>query len=63
MVSVVVLNTCLCVVFCLMQAKGGGGEKRRQGGGGARRDKGRGGKEGLHFTAKGVTLHGKRSPD
>ena len=36
-VSVVVLNTCLCVVFLSNVSKGGGGgEKRRQGGGGGR---------------------------
>ena len=70
MVSVVVLNTCLCVVFCLMQAKGGGGEKRRQGGGGQGGTRGGGARRGcilrqkeLHYTAKGVPIDGKRSPD
>ena len=49
-VSVVVLNTCLCVVFLSNVSKGGWGRKKA-----ARRGGGKeGGKEGLHFTAKGA---------
>ena len=42
--SVVVLNTCLCVVLLSNARERGGGEESQ-------------------ITAKGVTLHGKRSPD
>ena len=73
-VSVVVLNTCLCVVFLSNVSKGGWGRKKAARRGGARRDKGRGQGGGarrgcilrqkeLHYTAKGVPIDGKRSPD
>ena len=42
--SVVVLNTCLCVVLLSNARERGGGEESQ-------------------ITAKGVALHGKRSPD
>ena len=58
MVSVVVLNTCLCVVFLSNVSKGGVGEKKggKEGGGqGGARGGGQGGGQG------GVAFYGKRS--
>eukprot|EP01044_Picomonas_judraskeda_P003465 COSAG03_NODE_285_length_9412_cov_63.257597_2_plen_61_part_00 len=60
MVSVVVLNTCLCVVFLSNVSKGGVGEKKGGKEGGGKEGQGEGGKEGGQG---GVAFYGKRSPD
>ena len=56
--SVVVLNTCLCVVFLSNVSKGGVGEKKGGKEGGGKEGQGEGGKEGGQG---GVAFYGKRS--